>query len=528
MTRPSHTPWRPHRDISEWIAWGSVLLAGVIGAIFVLVATRGGPATSPDSAVYLSGAENLFLARRYSDFQLLAINIEPPGFSLSIAALRVLGIHIFSGARFINATAIGILPVVSYALLKRLVTHRLLAVLGAIAIACAPGLNAVGVWVWSEPVFCVIGVSMLVAIARAAERTHRQLTWIMVAATLAGIGFIYRYAGVTYIIALVVPSLLIELPRGWRVAVRSTLAAAGVSLVLPVILLLRNASHGPLLGPRLPSNEHFLGMSKASAQVFGSWILAGHPSAWRSGGILVIAITIASCALIVRRIAHEGVTTTRSTLTISVGGLLGIYLIFIFWSSLTTWISPPSDRIYCPMYVPLLTMVIVGADALLGLDWISKRRVISAGVLAVIALWVGLNVAQTYRNARSGNASQVRFSSRAWKTSAFMDAVRHIPTGAQILSNEPSGIYLATERAPLGFLPLQPADNPSARAATTQQIMTKLHAAPTPLYLAWSIPNRRDYLISPMALAELGITMRTIMTSTHGAIYRVTGSHGGR
>jgi len=84
--------------------------AGVAGlamlaAAGTLLATRNGPALSPDSVTYLSAARNILSGHGYTDFTGQAVTTFGPGFPALLAAGHWTGLSLFTTARLLNSAS---------------------------------------------------------------------------------------------------------------------------------------------------------------------------------------------------------------------------------------------------------------------------------------------------------------------------------------------------------------------------------------------------------------------------------------
>jgi hypothetical protein len=262
----------------QW-AWPAVVVAMMIAGALVWLGTRQGVGASSDSAVYVSGARNLADGDEFVSFSLQPITTFPPGFPITLAAGDRLGVDPAEGARALDVVAFGALVLLTFLLARRHVVSPWLCVWTAAAVAFAPALLGVYTYAWSEPVFNVLVLAMLLIVEPLMVRRGRDPVLLFLAAVVAGVAFSYRYAGIT---VLALPAIVI-LASAWRDGFRALLARTstyvGLAMVVPALVVARNLSDGAaVLGDRGTSDETLGGVAQDMMRTFHEWALRSESS----------------------------------------------------------------------------------------------------------------------------------------------------------------------------------------------------------------------------------------------------------
>jgi len=530
MSRPDPAAARPGRRDLRGASLVVTCIVAVLAAALVAIATRHGATVSPDSATYASGAQNLARGAGYVDFQGRAITDWPPGFSVMLAGVHLLGLGVLQAARWLGVVEIAAMVLLTYVLGVRYLARPWLAVAAAAVVGFAPAVQGVFGYVWSEPGFCVITMVLLVVLEPIARRPTTGWWWATGAGLIAGVGFAVRYAGMT----LIVVALCGVVAGAWGQGARRlagriamTLAAA---LVIPVITLAHNRAHGSWTGQRLPSTESASAAWRSSEHFLSGWLFAAQHPDRLLGSVAVIAAIALTVWGVVVRIRSQGMGSRTTRAMVPLLAMLVIYPAYIAITEFQTAIDPPDDRIFSPVFAPAALAVMVAIDT--GWEWLARHAPASARVVAsvTLAVWIAAMLTTSAGDARDTGRQGLRFTANGytighWGGSAFMDAVSRLPADAQIFSNQPGGIYLATGRQPIAYIGQPLADPPIPDAREAALIAAQIRSEPGPAYLAWSEPNHRPHLVPPALLAASGIQVTPVIVTRQGTIYRLSVPH---
>ena len=520
---------RAHARLADArVLWALVGVGAVAAIGVVLWATRNGAAVSPDSATYVAGARNLVAGRGYSDYQLVSITDWPPGFSITLAIAQEVGITALTAARWLNALALGVGVVLTFILARRYVQRPYLALTAALVAGFAPAMVGVFSFVWSEPIFCVITLGVLLLLERVGAAPCARFGPIIAVGLLAGIGFSYRYAGMT-LVALVIVTVAVACWRsGTASMLRRTGGALVASMVVPVIVMGRNLTHGSLTGQRLPSTETVHGVVVSSERFLSGWILAGHHPATSLGDALIVGVILAMGIGIALRVRERGVGSVATRALFPLVAFVVGYALYIAITEFQTVIDPPDDRICCPVLAPAAIVVVVAIDAMLNHRWARRSPLVASGTFVLLAFWIAAMVHASTTAARADGGSGVRFEADGvttpfWTGSPFIAGLRTLPGDISMFSNQPGGIYLATDRQPVFYSGQPLAVPPIPVPEQTIELKKTIARQHRPVYIVWSLPNYRPHLVDPNYLAAHGVRLQRVLTTPQGTIDKVIG-----
>ncbi len=259
------------------------------GLIAVLAAGAKGLYVSPDAVFYVGTARNWLDGRGFTPPPgVPPLEHFPPGFTMVLAALGKLGVDPLTGARVVNALAFAGL-VLLVGLVVRAVTGSVPAALVAsVLCAAAVDLLALSASGLSEPLFILLALGGLVALAAYLDDPHPAL--LAVACLLVAAAFLTRYIGIALVVVGVAGLL-------WR---RRWLAAGvfGAVTVAPVGVFLLLADGGP--SDRTVAfhmfGAEYLGQA---ARPFARWLL---PWPGPPVGLLLAVLLVAAGVVVARRL----------------------------------------------------------------------------------------------------------------------------------------------------------------------------------------------------------------------------------
>ena len=178
-----------------------------VGAFALIAATAKGLYVSPDAVLYVGTARNLLDGHGFTPPPgLPPLQHFPPLFTVLLAAIGRLGVDPLTAARVVNVVAYaGIILLVG--LVVRARTGSVPAgVVGAVLAACAVDLLTYAASALTEPLFVLLAIAALVALAAHLDRPSTPL--LVGAAGLAAAACLTRYVGVSLVLAGVIALLL--------------------------------------------------------------------------------------------------------------------------------------------------------------------------------------------------------------------------------------------------------------------------------------------------------------------------------
>jgi 4-amino-4-deoxy-L-arabinose transferase-like glycosyltransferase len=506
----------------EWAVIGLVA-AGAI--ILILIGTGNGQNLDPDSTNYISGARNLAAGRGYVNYALRPITVFPPGFSMTLALGQKLGIDALDGARWLNALAAGALVILTFLLALRHVRRRWLALSAAAAVGCAPAIFDVFSSAWSEPVFCVLVVGLLLILEPLMAKRAADPVLLSAAGLVASIGFAYRYVGVVLIVLPAVLICIVSWRDGVAATARRTAIYLLVAVVIPILVVARNVSDGSsAFGPRAPSIETLSGVTHELVATLRGWTLGPQriPSAIGDVALLCAAAIVVLGLLVLFRDKRFAGRSVRSIGPLVV--FLSGFLIYLVASELQTSLDPLDDRLLSPMFAPLSVLVVIAIESLVDLPWSSRQRWVVPVLAAPIAAWFVLSLAASANRARERAPANWGYAAQSWTRSAFVSAVRRLPANAVLFSNAAGALYVAIRRESIYDAPASSLYRSRDATNGLSAFLQQLHRTGQESFLAWANapgPAFPPTTFTPTALVRAGVRLVPVLTTTGGTIYRI-------
>lgn len=445
-----------------------ILLAG-IALTTLLLATRWGIGTSPDSIAYIKSARN-FWAESLSSPN-AALVFRPPFYPMLLAALGLTGTDPFVAARWLNAViyAANIL-LVGIIIWRYQPRSPWLAVCGALLTLGAMPLLEIHVYAWTEPLFILLGYTGLAILARYLE--SEKVRWLLATAILFALATLTRYAGISFLMTGCIALLLLGRGRWWK-RIWLTLLF-GLVAALPVALwMARNTQTDQLAGGRSFA-FHPVGRDHFWQAVFtlSDWLQmpAATPGVVRVG--LLGAIGVTAVILLIVRFT----SSSRSNIP-NVAGIpvfyklllifLPVYILFLITSvSFLDAATPFDNRILSPVYVACIFLALFLLEELF--HQTHRWRMAQITVVIVLTIFLMLSAIRNGRWLLEASRYGLGFSSAAWQQADIIAQIKMLPADTLIFSNIPDAVYFLADR------PASPL--PRKFEATTQQVNTSYNA----------------------------------------------------
>jgi hypothetical protein len=440
-----------------------LLIAPLLAAALVLVATRHSPLLSPDSITYLSVADHIRAGHGLTDFTTKPLSVFGPLYPLVLSP----GGRSLVWATIVDTISIAAASALMWALLRRRV-RPLVAVAGALGLGASQGLVRLASVVWSDTPYAAIALGMLVVLARRPLSTRSAA----LGGVLAAAGFLTRYAGV----GLMATGALMVAAAAWQDDQRDQMmkrlsAFASTAIGVTSVWVVRDlVETGQPLGPRFKggANEP-LTATIHLALVGTGQIVAG--DGWSDAAYARIgAVVVAALALMAWFAIRSGKAVA---LDLGIGAFAATSFVVPIVARLVT-ANDIDLRVMSPMLIPLLYL------ASITLDRVCTTRAVALAGTAVLGWWMyqGASMAVRFPDfAPGGSGYKAQFAPQLY------DAIDSLPADATILTNNPQRVWWFTDREPtvMGFTRPRPGNShyPIDADHTVQEACSG-HA-----YLAW-------------------------------------------
>jgi hypothetical protein len=427
-----------------------------------------GPWAFSDSAGYISAARNLVAGDGIGVFdptgRFRPLASHPPLYVLALGAVSSVGLEPLDAARVLDLLFFGLLVGVSGQLISRLLECLWAGFAYSTLLMLHPALIIAYTSAMAEPPFILLGLLCLLFLTDYLLRPRPAA--FLSAALCAGGALLSRYPGAVYVLT---GAAAIVLWGGSQGAARLRRAAAFTVIGgLPVgSFLIWSASLPGTEGPRAlaPGSSPLAGMLRflrLAGETVWSWkpippvaLLPGWLTELAPPALIpriVTAIGLLAGLLMIYR-SLFGLPDPAGVLRATPAGILirvlGLfttaYLAFFLAAYLATDPTPDVDsRTLLPMLPALLAMVV----ALVRLTWAAWNRkpVLWAGWIA-LALASLSGYAVISQDILMGlHRTGLGYTGREWRSSPTIAAIRQMPPGQVLISNEPYAVLLLTDR----------------------------------------------------------------------------------
>lgn len=440
----------------------TLLIAAVLAAALVLIATRHDPLLSPDSITYLAAAEHVRAGHGLTDFTDKPLAVFGPVYPLLLAP---------GGRSLAWATFVGTVSIAAGSALMGLLLHRrvrpIVALAGALAFGASQGFVRMASVVWSEAPYAAIALATMVVLKR--NLTNRTAA---VAGLLAGLGFLTRYAGA----GLVATGAVIVAASSWRTADRNVLVrrlgvfAAAAAGVISLWVVRNLVETGQALGPRFEGGAaEPVSRTVRLALIGTAHIVMG--DGWSETALVRIGTGLVVTMTVLIYVALQ----SRRAVTLDVGvAAFALASLVVPIVSRRITANDIELRVMSPMLIPLIYLASISLDR-----FCTKRTVALAGT-GLLAWWMYQGAAFAIRFpdlAPGGAGYKAQFAPQLY------DVIDALPDDARVMTNNPQRVWWFTKREPtlMGFTTPRPGNSHYPLSAE----QTLHEACSGNSYLAW-------------------------------------------
>ena len=443
---------------SERIKTGLFLLAlGLLclgGVLALKASTPYGLGLSDDSVAYIAGARAILQGKGYSQIWLASprqpITHFPPMFSAVLALIGLTGLDPLRGARLVNVLLFGANAALLGLLGWKMSRSRAAGLALALLFTGNAVLLGVHSYALSEPLFLFFSLIsfLLFALYFDGERP----AWLAGTGVAVGLAYLTRYAGLALLATFMVA--LVFLHAAWRKRIASLLILLGsaapwmLAWSLRNVLLAGNTTNRTLQWHPVTFENIHRGIINFSDFLFP--ILAWRKSIGQFPASLEAILIVIGLALLIwvsvvslRLLLKPTQSSRPEVVTYTTGLYVFGYLCSILASmSLFDASTKFKDRILSPTYVSLLILLVA-----LGV-WVWKlQRKHWQAVMVLLSLFVlGVSFFDCQQTVRELGKAGQGFAGWRWYESKVMAAIRELRGDVMIYTNQPTAVYLWTDR----------------------------------------------------------------------------------
>lgn len=462
----------------------------LMGSLLIYWATTLGIGLSPDSAVYIGAAQNLWAGNglQAPNFEgtLSPMTHYPPLLSMLLASMGVMQLSPVTAFRYLHLFIyLSNIALVAYCLFRYSRQNHYLSIWGIAFLSCSVPLLAVYAMAWSEALFLFWLLWSLFFTTKYLEQGAKIIadklslrssrnevisTSYLVAASLAtAAAFLTRYIGITLVGTLVLAILLLN-QRTWWHRFKAAFVAGCISCLPMFLWLWHNMEAGGnatnrSLAFHLPTTQHI-------KQLVGSvttWLFPLMPDMaspqmrllWALPVCLLLMVYMFVLIWFANKKAVKSVfsvqhlaTFTKHPFIATLGIFLLVYWLFLFTAiTLFDASTPLNLRILMPVYLGgVIWILLVGNHyyPLLYASLSPKKKAFLQRLSTLLAsifllVYIGTALYWTHYAHQQG----LGFHHQPWQNSSIIAYLKQLPPQTPIYTNGIRSTYLLTNRAPI-------------------------------------------------------------------------------
>ncbi len=505
-----------HRVLTNRSSLFVPVAAGICAALLILVMTsKYGIGLSPDSACYLSIAENLLNGNGYAIYDLEPAVAWPPLYPTLLAAAGIFKIELAVWARVLSSLLFGLIVFITARQVLGQVSRWAFAIFAIAGTVMSLPLIHIAKHAWSEPLFVLLVILFLFRLEKScAGHTGKD---VLILAILAALACLTRYLGVTLILFyfLWLAFLKIEFKRKLYYGSLFTMVSAAPLL----IWLYRNYQlTESLTGGRGEAGSDFINNVYQAVDSVSIWFLPVEiPAGARIilTGVPLILATAYYFRKNFRRINSDGIAPVLLTQ----GGFAALYVLCLLVASSLVAFDPVHHRLLAPIYLPLLFSLVFAADQTIADSDISQRKFkFIPGLLLLV--WVGYLAYNTGIEIKTGFTDGAgEYSTTFWRESELAAFLSQNPPKGKTYSNYPDALYILSG-VPASLAPRKHIyRSPNEPTPDIEKLQAEIKLL-NQVNLAWFTKAKRGFLFEPNEL-QFSFDLTLIYEFSDGALYRV-------
>jgi len=438
-------------------------LLSILGGAAVTYSTANGPRGYSDPVAYIVAARNLLkgigLGYYYPSGRFYVLTHYPPFYPLVLAGIGIFRVDLVDAARWLSVVFFAATIFGAGLIFVRLGSSPTLAIPASVLMGIFPVMVTMFSSSMSEPLF--IFLLLWSGFCLVGYLKHDNLLWLVLSAILTGLLPLTRYIGIAIFLAAVVSAFLF-VPGAWKDRLKKS-ALFGVISVIPIMLWIIWVyfSVDQTLAGR--GMQFDLGMLSGMFRDFRGIILEtiwkwipfvtsnlGLTSRLRFILIMLTIIIVSSVAWLADRRVRKNMSQAGINSDFHIFGVFGLSsLAYVVVLALTYVFTKPApdidDRILLPLY-PGIVMSLLGAFACWQNAWFRNGKywlkIIPWLIAAVCVYWYypgSLWFVKSYHHGRG-------YTTYSWRNSETIQAVRDLPAGVPVVSNNAAAILLWADR----------------------------------------------------------------------------------
>jgi Dolichyl-phosphate-mannose-protein mannosyltransferase len=433
----------------------ALFLVSIFGTVAMLFATRNGMSLLPfDSMTYLNTARNIlsghgFYENNYDDFGRTAMTHYAPLYPAVLALISAFGVEPMSAARLLNSLLFGANIFCIGIAIRAITSSRKATLIGAILATMSHGLLTSHYFALSEPLFLFFFLLSVILLSR--YMTSQKTITLAFSSVMLSFSFCTRYAGLALVVSDIAALLLLSSSTMRRRLIDSACVAV-IGSAPTGMWIVRNAliSGSPFDRPfsfRTTDLQAFM----QGIHTVARWVFPGYSLPMVT--IPLLSVCVLALAVLLFRptkaaFAKGEYSCRRAVHMLAPDGMSRIFLLFIVVYPLFLLLSlctfdhrtPFDMRILLPEFVSCLILGVGFCANALSRQWSSPAA--RALFLACICIVGSSYILTGLRWLTKDNDEYAYFLGKSSRSYGIISAVKKLPTGAMLFSNNPSILSL--------------------------------------------------------------------------------------
>lgn len=420
-------------------------MLGIIGTGFILILTvRHGPGITPDTVSYISAARSLADGHGFLTYNGEYLVFQPPLYSIILALIKItFSIDPLVSAAYLNALLFGLIVFISGLFLLKHLKSFILVIMGTVSVLISSAIVQSSLMTLSESLF----IFLLLLFIRYVETYQDEPTVysLLLISVTAALACLTRYTGIVIIL-----TGLMSIIYWGKITLKEKLHHSFIFLCVACIPIgiwcIRNIIlSGTLVGQRARSSYTFVDNLKFYYNTILPWYFpVDLISPYLIFAILIILAWMFLELDLMKTSGKDGIKLIGPSIIFIV-----FYSAIIVISSTTTAYDYISNRLLCPINVPIIYILFILFDKIH--QWLAKyipRKLVTA--LFIIGILLMLKY--PYRNTKYFiddfiDQSGYEYSSSQWRNSETIKYIIHqqqLSSDFTLYSNAPEAIYILT------------------------------------------------------------------------------------
>ena len=502
-------------------SWGLICLLMIWSIALVAITATHGIGATPDSVNYLAGAESLLRSGEVLRANGSPMTTFPPGLSLLLAGLSVVGFEVPGAVVALNALCAAASVALTFTLARSIGLSTALSLACATILATSKATLYVHVYLWSEPPFSVLVLAVLVMLVRGCATSGFSGGRLALIGAMVSAATALRFLGLLLIPVVIAAVLAAGLKRdGWRRAGARAGVAALIASIGLICVVGRNLALGqPPLGARSTSASTLSQVGGQALNALGDYALAGvFPQATAAIGVVVAVLLAGSLFAALWR---------REIGPLLVAGFVVLWWAALVYSALTTALDPIGARLLAPAFGPMVVILGYGAGVASSRLRGSSRRagrssrggfLVGAGIAALASVVVISSVG-SIRYASYSARVGLGFSGVALQRSEVFAAIADLPAEAGIAMSDPERLYWVSRRRAVAAVPRDDYWYPVERQQRELAVLQDRIGSGKVTHIAFYDKDATSFTADDLQSA--GLPIELLRQLEDGAVYQV-------